>query len=159
MEGVVLRQRRKIDELTGLLARRSACSRRRTADPEIDHRVKNSLQIVSAFLQMQRRQISMRRRGKAFADTSARVMSVRPGPRQPVPGRPGGTRSILGQTIESLCKDLAGLAGDGHSVDLTIERGMMVPYRKAVALSLIATELVTNAFKYAATPSGEGGSR
>ena len=32
----------------------------------------------------------------------------------------------------------------------------MVPYRKAVALSLIATELVTNAFKYAANPTGGG---
>ncbi len=32
----------------------------------------------------------------------------------------------------------------------------MVPYRRAVALSLIATELVTNAFKYATTPTGGG---
>ncbi len=62
----------------------------------------------------------------------------------------------LGQTIENLCNDLAGLAGDGHAVDLTAEPGLMVPYRKAVALSLIATELVTNAFKYAANPAGGG---
>ena len=32
----------------------------------------------------------------------------------------------------------------------------MVPYRKAVALSLIATELVTNAFKYGTRRPGEG---
>ena len=39
---------------------------------------------------------------------------------------------------------------------MTAEPGLMVPYRKAVALSLIATELVTNAFKYAANPAGGG---
>ncbi|MDF9791842.1 two-component sensor histidine kinase [Methylorubrum extorquens] len=58
----------------------------------------------------------------------------------------------LGQTIQTLCSDLAGMAGDEHSVELTAEPGLMVPYRHAVALSLITTELVTNAFKYAGKP-------
>ncbi len=60
----------------------------------------------------------------------------------------------LGQTIENLCADLAGMAGEGHAVDLDAEPGLMVPYRKAVALSLIATELITNAFKYAFAEAG-----
>ncbi|MGC5778887.1 histidine kinase dimerization/phosphoacceptor domain -containing protein [Methylobacterium sp. NFXW15] len=156
VEGVVLRQRRKIDELTGLLAEKERLlAQKDLLSREIDHRVKNSLQIVSAFLQMQRRQIADAAARQAFAETSARVMSVAR-VHDSLYQADRVDEVDLGVTIESLCKDLAGLAGDGHSVDLTVERGMMVPYRKAVALSLIATELVTNAFKYASTPTGGG---
>ncbi|WP_246696656.1 histidine kinase dimerization/phosphoacceptor domain -containing protein [Methylobacterium planeticum] len=154
VEGVVLRQRRKIDELTGLLAdKEKLLIQKDLLTREIDHRVKNSLQIVSAFLQMQRRQISDPDARQAFAETSARVMSV-----ARVHDSLYQAESVeevdLGQTIENLCSDLAGMAGDGHAVDLVAEPGLMVPYRKAVALSLIATELVTNAFKYAGSPDG-----
>lgn len=156
VEGVVLRQRRKIDELTGLLVEKERLlAQKDLLTREIDHRVKNSLQIVSAFLQMQRRQISDADARQAFADTSARVMSV-----ARVHDSLYQAESVeevdLGQTIASLCNDLAGLAGEDHAVDLTTEPGLMVPYRKAVALSLIATELVTNAFKYGASPKGGG---
>ncbi|WP_345819389.1 histidine kinase dimerization/phosphoacceptor domain -containing protein [Methylobacterium fujisawaense] len=156
VEGVVLRQRRKIDELTGLLAEKERLLEQKDLlTREIDHRVKNSLQIVSAFLQMQRRQIADGEARQAFADTSARVMSVAR-VHDSLYQADRFDEVDLGQTIESLCNDLAGLAGDGHAVDLSAEPGLMVPYRKAVALSLIATELVTNAFKYAANPTGGG---
>ena len=156
VDGVVLRQRRKIDELTGLLAEKEKLLiQKDILTREIDHRVKNSLQIVSSFLQMQRRQIADADARQAFSDTSARVMSV-----ARVHDSLYQAERIeevdLGQTIESLCRDLAGIAGDGHAVDLTAQAGLMVPYRKAVALSLIATELVTNAFKYGARRPGEG---
>ena len=156
VEGVVLRQRRKIDELTGLLAEKERLLEQKDLlTREIDHRVKNSLQIVSAFLQMQRRQIADGEARQAFADTSARVMSVAR-VHDSLYQADRFDEVDLGQTIESLCNDLAGLAGDGHAVDMSAEPGLMVPYRKAVALSLIATELVTNAFKYAANPAGGG---
>ncbi len=156
VEGVVLRQRRKIDELTGLLAEKERLLEQKDLlTREIDHRVKNSLQIVSAFLQMQRRQIADGDARQAFADTSARVMSVAR-VHDSLYQAERVDEVDLGQTLESLCNDLAELAGEGHAVDLTAEPGLMVPYRKAVALSLIATELVTNAFKYAAKPAGGG---
>ncbi|SDN87246.1 photoactive yellow protein [Methylobacterium phyllostachyos] len=156
VEGVVLRQRRKIDELTSLLAEKERLLEQKDLlTREIDHRVKNSLQIVSAFLQMQRRQISDGEARQAFADTSARVMSVAR-VHDSLYQAERVDEVDLGHTIENLCNDLAGLAGEGHAVDLTAEPGLMVPYRKAVALSLIATELVTNAFKYAANATGGG---
>jgi light-regulated signal transduction histidine kinase (bacteriophytochrome) len=156
VEGVVLRQTRKIDELTSLLAEKERLLEQKDLlTREIDHRVKNSLQIVSAFLQMQRRQIADGEARQAFADTSARVMSVAR-VHDSLYQAERFDEVDLGQTIESLCNDLAGLAGDGHAVDMSAEPGLMVPYRKAVALSLIATELVTNAFKYAANPAGGG---
>jgi chemotaxis family two-component system sensor kinase Cph1 len=154
VEGVVFRQQRKITELTGLLAdKERLLAQKDLLTREIDHRVKNSLQIVSAFLQMQRRQVTDPASQAAFAETAARVMSV-----ARVHDSLYQAESVeevdLGQTIENLCADLAGMAGEGHAVDLDAEPGLMVPYRKAVALSLIATELITNAFKYAFAEAG-----
>ncbi|WP_238309878.1 histidine kinase dimerization/phosphoacceptor domain -containing protein [Methylobacterium organophilum] len=154
VEGVVLRQRRKIDELTGLLADKELLlAQKDLLTREIDHRVKNSLQIVSAFLQMQRRQVTDPAARQAFADTSARVMSVAR-VHDNLYQADSPEEVDLGQTIEKICNDLVGVAGGEHSIDLTAEPGLMVPYRKAVALSLIATELVTNAFKYAKSDGG-----
>ncbi|MCJ2018949.1 GAF domain-containing protein [Methylobacterium sp. E-065] len=156
VEGIVLRQRRTIDELTGLLAdKERALEQKDVLSREIDHRVKNSLQIVSAFLQMQQRQTKDPDAKQAFAETSARVMSV-----ARVHDSLYQAENVedvdLGQTIEVLCRDLSGMAGDGQTVGITADAKVMVPYRKAVALSLIATELVTNAFKYASTDAGKG---
>ncbi|WP_405030657.1 histidine kinase dimerization/phosphoacceptor domain -containing protein [Methylobacterium sp. WCS2018Hpa-22] len=154
VEGVVLRQRRTIVELTGLLAdKERALEQKDVLSREIDHRVKNSLQIVSAFLLMQQRQTRDPEAKQAFAETSARVMSV-----ARVHDSLYQAENIedvdLGQTIENLCRDLSGMAGDGHTVGITADARVMVPYRKAVALLLIATELVTNAFKYASRDAG-----
>ncbi len=152
VDGVVLRQRRKIAELTGLLAEKERLLEQKDLlTREIDHRVKNSLQIVTAFLHMQRRQIADPAARQAFSETSARVMSVARVHDSLYQG--DSLEEVdLGQTIQALCDDLAGMAGDEHSVEMTAETGLMVPYRHAVALSLITTELVTNAFKYAGRP-------
>ncbi|GEP12081.1 histidine kinase dimerization/phosphoacceptor domain -containing protein [Methylobacterium gnaphalii] len=148
VEGVVLRQRRKIQELTQLLVdKERLLTQKDLLTREIDHRVKNSLQIVSAFLHMQRRQVTDPEARQAFAETAGRVMSV--ARVHDSLYQAGSVEEVdLGQTIENLCNDLTGLAGNQHTVELTAEPGLMVPYQKAVSLSLIATELVTNAFKY-----------
>ena len=152
VDGVVLRQRRKIAELTGLLAdKERLLEQKDLLTREIDHRVKNSLQIVTAFLHLQRRQIADPAARQAFSETSARVMSVARVHDSLYQGD-SLVEVDLGQTIQALCNDLSGMAGDEHSVELTAATGLMVPYRHAVALSLITTELVTNAFKYAARP-------
>ncbi|GJE00956.1 Bacteriophytochrome [Methylobacterium isbiliense] len=154
VEGVVLRQRRKIADLTGLLVEKEKLlAQKDLLAREIDHRVKNSLQIVSAFLHMQRRQVTDPAAKEAFAETIGRVMSV-----ARVHDSLYQAESVeevdLGQTIEHLCADLAVMAGERHTLALDAQSGLMVPYRKAVALSLIATELVTNAFKYAYDAEG-----
>nr|WP_238280922.1 histidine kinase dimerization/phosphoacceptor domain -containing protein [Methylobacterium goesingense] len=155
VEGVVLRQRRRIDELTVLLAEKERLLEQKDVlSREIDHRVKNSLQIVSAFLQMQQRQTEDPAAKQAFAETSARVMSVAR-VHDSLYQAENMEEVDLGQTIAVLCRDLSGMAGDGQTVGIVTDEKVMVPYRKAVALSLIATELVTNAFKYATTEAGK----
>ena len=156
VEGVALRQSRRFGELSlkqeqliealadkdRLIAQKDLLAR------EIDHRVKNSLQIVSAFLSMQGRRVSDPEAKQAFSETYGRVMSIAR-VHDSLYQAEDLQEVDLGQTIENLCRDLAGMGGEHRELELKAESGLMVPYRKAVALCLIATELVTNAWKYA----------
>jgi two-component system, chemotaxis family, sensor kinase Cph1 len=150
LEGVILHQQRRIAALSATerdlniaLAQKDLLSR------EIDHRVKNSLQIVASFLQLQSRTTTDPQAREAFSDTYARVMSV---------ARVHDTlyqsehveEVDLGQTIARLCDDLSEMAGQDQEVAIEVPSGVMIPYRTAVAVALIATELVTNAFKHGA---------
>lgn len=139
----------KQDELLAVIAQKDVLIEQKDLlTREIDHRVKNSLQIVSAFLRLQARKVGDPEAQLAFEDTYGRVMSIAR-VHDSLYQSETVTDVDLGQTIEALCRDLAGLGGERRELDLKAERGVMVPYRKAVALCLIATELVTNAWKYA----------
>lgn len=164
IEGMALRQSRKIAELSAkqdelvalLLDKERLLAQKDVLTREIDHRVKNSLQIVAAFLQMQGRAVADPAARQAFSETYARVMSV-----ARVHDSLYQSEEVeevdLGQTIENLCNDLAAGVGGAREIELKAEPGIRVPYKTGVALSLIATELITNAFKYAYAPDVEGG--
>ena len=157
IEGVVIRQGRKIAELSAKgeeLAR--ALEAKDILVREIDHRVKNSLQIVAGVMLMQARGVSDPAARAAFEGTYARVMSV---------ARVHDTLHLaedvesvdLGRTLGRLCQDLEeGMAGAQRRLEITAEPALMVPSRVAVVLALIATELITNALKYAYAPGEEG---
>ena len=157
VEGVVLRQGRTIAELsakqrdlTAALEQKDLLAR------EIDHRVKNSLQIVAGVLSMQARRMREPEAKAAFQDTYARVMSVAR-VHDSLQQASDAETVDLGETLRQLCGDLsAGLAEAQHPLSVAVEPGLMVPSRTAVALALIATELITNARKYAYAP-GEAG--
>ncbi len=163
VEGVTHRHNRKImalnakqDELISalrdkerLLAQKDVLTR------EIDHRVKNSLQIVASFLQMQSRVVKNADARAAFDETYARVMSV-----ARIHDSLYQSEDVeevdIGQTIATLCHDISGMAGERHKLEVTATPNLKVPYRNAVGLSLIAAELVTNALKYAYSPEQTG---
>lgn len=157
IEGVVLRQGRRIAELT---AKQEALSRaleqKDVLAREIDHRVKNSLQIVAGMILMQARGISDPTAKAAFENTYARIMGV-----ARVHDSLQHSEDVesvdLGQTLRQICADLAaGVVGTAQRLEIDAAPELMVPSRTAVALSLVATELVTNALKYAYAP-GEAG--
>jgi chemotaxis family two-component system sensor kinase Cph1 len=156
MDGVVVRQSRKVEELVELLHdKERLLAQKEILTREIDHRVKNSLQIVSSFLQMQARTVSDPEARDAFMEAYGRVMSV-----ARVHNSLYQSEDVeevdVGQTVESLCIDLAELAGNGSRLEVEAQPGIMVPYKTGVALALIATELVTNAFKYAQSDNDIG---
>ncbi len=163
VDDVALRQSRRVqvlsegqDQLRAAIAEKDALLEQKDLlSREIDHRVKNSLQIVSSFLSMQSRNVRDPDAKAAFAETYARVMSVAR-VHDSLYQSDNVTEVDLGHTIEALTRDLSSIAGETREVELTAERGMMVPYRKAVALCLIATELVTNALKHAYAADAPG---
>ena len=115
---------------------------------EIDHRVQNSLQLVSSFLSLQARDpttqgcaMPSRKRGGDRGGLA--------GPSPPLQLRATGNRRC-GRYVDELLDDLVASIGpewDRHLVrDL---QPVMVPNDRAVGLGLALTELVINANKYA----------
>jgi len=149
VEGVALRQGRTIAELRARgqdLA--EALEQKDILAREIDHRVKNSLQIVASVMLLQSRAVADADAKAAFQDTYARVMSVA----RVHDSLQASDDSLvdLGNSLRMLCADLAaGVQSREGLVEVDADDGLMVPSATAVALSLIATELVTNAIKYA----------
>jgi len=149
VEGVALRQGRRIAELevkghdlAAALEQKDLLAR------EIDHRVKNSLQIVASVMLLQARAVADPDAKAAFQDTYARVMSVA----RVHDSLQASDDSLvdLGESLRQLCADLAhGVQSRDGLVEVDADDGLMVPSATAVAVSLIATELVTNAIKYA----------
>lgn len=163
VERVSLRQNRRIGELNerqealvaALVEKDQALAQKDVLTREIDHRVKNSLTIVASFLQMQARTVGDQRARDAFEETYARVMSVAR-IHDSLYQSDDVEEVDIGQTIERLCQDLSGMAGERHTLAVSATPQIMVPYRRAVGLALIATELVTNALKYAYRPDEAG---
>ena len=157
IEGVILRQSRRILALEAQQAALTrALEQKDMLAREIDHRVKNSLQIVANVMLLQSRAVADPVAKAAFEDTYARVMSV---------ARVHDSLHLsddiesvdLGQTLRQLCSDLsAGMTGAEQRLDVDADNGLMVSSQAAVALSMVATELVTNALKYAYAPGEQG---
>ncbi|MBX6321636.1 MAG: HAMP domain-containing protein [Rhodospirillaceae bacterium] len=119
---------------------------------EVNHRVKNSLQLVSSLLNLQAGTVRDEEGRHRFAAAAARVQTI-----ARVHARlfqTGNVRSVeFGQYLRDLCADLghtyAGQDQPRFDIDVaTIE----LPTDRVIPLALIVNELLTNVFKYAYRP-------
>jgi two-component sensor histidine kinase len=117
---------------------------------EVNHRVANSLQIVSSLMHMQAGRVADPEGKAALLDTQRRVDAI-----TQVHRRLYSTGEVglveMDKYLEGLVEELGqsmSTAGHHHSLNLTAAH-VSIPTDKAVSVGILVTELVINAYKYA----------
>lgn len=117
---------------------------------EFDHRVKNNFAIMTAMLEMQRRQLDDGPASEALAEASGRIGSIARAHRALYRGDGQLQRVDMQQYMAELCTALNEGLLDGRNIDLECESDPVWLERdRAVSIGLLTNELVTNAAKHA----------
>lgn len=144
-----LSARRAIADLSRVLDEKEAALRRtELMAKEIDHRVMNSLQLVSGLLNVQGRAIGKSEAAEQLTLASSRVSAIARAHRNIYQnvnvGRANGKAYL-----ERLCDDLSDVLGLGDCNRILVEAANAeLPTEQIVPLGLIVNELVTNAAKH-----------
>lgn len=143
---LALRQKERLLERQALLTR------------EVHHRVKNSLQLVSSIIGLQLRGLEDPAARAALGDAAGRIRRIAAAHEHLHQDEEVTETVDLAAFLRRLIEDLRATAPAGVALALEAPPppGVAVPLGTAVALSLIANELATNALKHAYAP-GEGG--
>ncbi len=126
---------------------KAALDRHQILLKEINHRVKNSLQIVSGMLHLQASAADDAGLKALLAEASGRISAV---------GRayerlsydPGVENIDLGAYLKTVCADAIGAASN-CTLDFDAPPGIQLHADRAIPVALIVNELVSNAAKYA----------
>ncbi|EJW10566.1 CheY-like receiver [Rhodovulum sp. PH10] len=117
---------------------------------EVNHRVANSLALVSALVHMQLKAIADPAAQDALRETQARILAIAGVHRRLYTS--DDVRSVeVSEYLASLLADLEATmkaSGLASTIKLSADP-LRVPTDKVVSIGVVVTELVTNAFKYA----------
>jgi two-component sensor histidine kinase/CHASE3 domain sensor protein len=117
---------------------------------EVNHRVANSLTLVASLVRLQRNAVKEQAAKVALDETQARIMAISSVHRRLYTS--GDVRFVsLDEYLSSLLDQLAkSMRDEGHGATLRYDlEPLKLPTDASVNLGVVATELVTNAFKYA----------
>jgi two-component sensor histidine kinase len=131
---------------------RLALDRQRLLVKEINHRVKNSLSIVSSMLSLQSHASGDDNVKRLLGEASSRVATIARAHERLYQTNEVETLDIA-EYIKAVCADLPSVAG--RTVRVEAPAGIKLSTGRAVSLALIVVELTTNALKYA-FPDGPG---
>ena len=157
LEDAVLRRRLQRENDAAQEEIRLARDRAETMLREVNHRVGNSLQLVSSFISLQLRHLSDDGARAALRESQARIEAVAHVHRRLYTSG-DMSRVAMHDYLHGLMDELSKSIGPGEgSPRLTVDaEEMTVTTDQAVSLGVVVTELVTNAVKYAYAP-GQGG--
>ncbi len=114
---------------------------------EINHRVKNSLAIVSSMLNLQARDIANPELTEHLNEAAYRIAAIGKAHDQ-LSYNSNIERMDIGQYIKDICNDLDRSVAHCKIVADAVD-GIIVKTDKAISIALIVNELITNAAKYA----------
>ncbi|MFC5567043.1 PAS domain-containing protein [Rubellimicrobium aerolatum] len=117
---------------------------------EVNHRVKNSLQLVTSLLMLQAGQAKDPQLKQALMEARGRL-SVVSAMHQRLYSTSQHDRVDFGDYLRDMAGEtLRSLDANGQiSLSSDVEAGLVLPLTQAVPLALVVSELVTNAVKYA----------
>jgi two-component sensor histidine kinase len=119
---------------------------------ELNHRLKNNLQMLYGFLQIARHKTDNAEAREVLSDTSRRIGAM--GAAQQVFYSVRDSTDVSGQSfIEAVCANAKAFFSNDVSIDCEATAGSL-PKETAVPLALALNELLTNAAKYGANERG-----
>lgn len=123
---------------------------------EVNHRIKNSLQLISSMLNLEISESDDPGVAARFREVRSRVQTVARLHERLYLGE-RYDKVALGPYLRAVCSDLQGsVAGAQHRVRLDEENAVAVPTNMAVQLGIIISELVINAIKHGYDADGHG---
>jgi two-component sensor histidine kinase len=125
---------------------RAAVEQREILLQEVDHRVKNSLQLVASLLHLQAGAADEDVR-RQLQDASSRIAAIARAHHRLYRGDRVRVIDLTAYLVD-LCGDLQVSAGECR-IETALADGIEVATDRAIPIALVLTELVTNAAKYA----------